>query len=199
MTNRYILYLTNLNECDTVFSPSYCSLNTAKENMDAFLAKHAEKRGKRIEYISKEQFEVLKVSKKLDDFLYIKKKGNEATLYHRQTYVGRIYNTFSLEKYGKLAITEIALSNDSNESVESIKLPQEQKKNIKDVAISQHGRHVSFIAELKTVIANKKNKVMKPVVVNKQKVEPVDFVLNLLQGKVNLRHITPPPPRKLIL
>lgn len=195
MKSFYVVYLTT--DKDVIFSQPYSSFTVAKENIETFL--NSTLNTKKVTIVSKDDLEKIKANKLPEDLFYVRKKISQATVYFRNTLTGRIYNSYSIEKYAKLNIQEF---NVAETPVEPI---YERKKET--IEKMSHGGHVAFISELKDKV-NKfqqrsvpsidnlgSNNCVKQLSVSKANL----FVESLIQRKQTLKNITPPPPRKLIL
>ena len=195
----YVIYLSVKEDATVVFSPIFSSFNKAKENIDIFLKDYAEKRGKSISFLSKEELEKLKLNKKPDDCFYIRKKTTEATVYFRNTLHGTWYNSFSIDRYGKLGINEFNIEYAVSTTVTEYKKEEIKKETVEKMS---HGAHVNFISELKDVISKRKNLTQSVLEENsKRQLERKEntFITSLIEKKKLLKNITPPPERKLIL
>lgn len=113
MLNQYVLYLTDRNSGDVILSRAFSSFGLAKDNIDDFLKSSADKLGKKLQIVSKDVLGNLKSDSKPGDFLYAVKKENSVTLFHRITCRGRFFNSYSIEKYGKIGINEFSIPVDS--------------------------------------------------------------------------------------
>lgn len=185
MNSIFVIYLTSNQE--TIFSKSYASFSQAKEDIDAFLKDFSDKQGKKLAYLSKAELEALKVP---EDIIYARKKTSQATLYHRITNPGRIYNTYTLEKLGKLEITEFHLSQEPE--VEEVK-KQETVENM------SHGTHGNLLVELREKISNLRLRHVRSAQKEEAKViNQSDFIDSLLSRKEKLNHVEV-PERPLIL
>lgn len=187
MNRFYVIYLCLRDDGNVIFSSPYPSFTKAKENIDSFLNEYADKRSKKVVFLSKDEMEILKTNKKPEDSLFVRKKNSDATVYFRNTLTGTFYNSYSIERYGKVGINEFNISPE----VENKKVEKEE-----GVEKLSHGVHVTFISELKNALSKK--------LPNKEiKIQPKDkeispFVTSLVEGKKTLRNVTPPPPRKLV-
>ncbi len=199
MFNVYVVYLS-LNNEEVTFSQTYSSHNTAKDNIDTFLKKFYEDRSKKIEFVNKEKLELLKknVNKKSVD-VYIKKRRSYATIYDVVISPGRVYDSYSLEKKGHLGISEICVGNPNIEKHIEVVQKTKELVPVSKVTNYEHGTHVHFISELKSLITKKYNertKVKIPkTLFDNSKME--NFISNLIAGKESLKHIT--LPSKLII
>lgn len=186
MDRVYIIYLSLSEEGDVLFSTPFSSFNLAKENVITFLENHASELGKDISFLSKEEFAKLKLEKTPEDRFYVRKKNSSGTIYKRVTAIGRIFNSYSIEKYGKLGIAEFDFS--EKEKTETV-----QNTSVENLS---HGVHVTFISELKDILSKRKEP--SPIHVEKPEKKESPFIMSLIERKQTLRHITPPPPRKII-
>jgi len=192
MNTFYVIYI-NMKEGTVIFSALFSSFSQAKNNIDDFLAEYAKKINKPISFLSKDELEKLKISKKIDDNLYIRKKDSNAIIYFRNTLTGTFYNTYSLQKYAHLGINEFILP-----------LPGNPKREIKDIHITnrERGSHVNVITELKTVL-HKKN-IEDKELKERNKEEHEDncsqreqdkmsiFIRDLMEGKKKLKSVPKP-------
>lgn len=186
MSSIFVIYLTT--NCETTFSQSYSSFNQAKSEIEPFLEKYRQKLGKELRYLSKSEIEELKT---FDDVIYARKKTSQATLYRRATNAGRIYNTYSLVKFGKLEITEFSL-----ETAE----PEVEKKQV-TVENMSHGAHGNLLAELREKISGSKLCLRSTGSSDKKRqnlINNSEFINALNSRKERLNHVDP-PVRKLIL
>ena len=198
MTRFYVIYLSLMGDGNVLFSSLYSSFNKAKENIDSFLKDYGEKRSKKVITISKEELEALKLNKKPDDCIYVRRKNSEASLYFRNTLHGTFYNSYSIERYGKVGISEFSLPfiKDLEKFEEELEEFEETKTD-EGVENLSHGVHVTFISELKNVLA--KRKFLNPEIKKEVVKEVNPFILSLIEQKTRLTHITPPLPRRIIL
>jgi len=206
MFNVYTLYLNVRETGDVIFSNTYNSYNKAKNNIESFLEEHAKHRGKKIVYVGKEELEKLKTStKKTDTDFFVKKKKSEAIIYCLSVSPGRIYNSYSIKKYGNVGISEFSVK------VPSHLLPQDEEEELSDsddfemiepntVSNYEHGTHVTFISELKSVLQNRRKSIcVESPQKNIDNSKMEEFIADLVNGKEKLNHITPPPSPKLFL
>ena len=107
MLTKYQIYLVEKESSDVIFSSLFNSYNSAKENMLDFISDYCKKRNKLYKVVTKEEFEKLKLSNKADANLFVRMKGNEALIYYMHTISGRVYNSYSLEKYERIGINEL--------------------------------------------------------------------------------------------
>ena len=192
MLQKYIIYFSLRESCDVYFSQMYSTFNSAKENIDVFLENYAEKRGKKIIITSKEELESLKLSKKCEDCFYVRRKNSEAIVYNVNVSQGTFYNSYSIEKYGKVNINEFIFYQNKEEVI-----PEEK---VADLYVTNHerGTHVSFLSELKDVINKREKKEVTFEIGESLKKEKTDsdFIKSLKEGKKSLRNIIPPVTRK---
>lgn len=194
MKTFYVIYLNLREDGNVIFSSPFFSFNNAKDNIENFLNDYSTKMGKKLIFVSKDEYETLKNSKNIEDCLYVRKKNSEAIIYYRNVLTGYFRNTYLLSRYGNIGINEFNIPHQDNSSFNL----QESKKEIKKETVEKksHGVHVTFISELKNVLSKRNN----PLVETKQKSEILNpFVLSLIERKNSLKNITPPPERKLIL
>ena len=189
MKNFYVISLSLKEDGDVLFSPAYLTFNEAKKNIENFLDDFSTKRGKKLVFLSKDEMEKLKLQKRPDDNIYVRKRTSEATLYHRNTLLGYISNSYSIEKLGKLSVNEFVVN-----SVESVC----KEESVKSAGVEKlsHGVHVNLISELKSVLSSRQDKTIQ--IEKKEKGED-PFILALRSRKETLKNITPPPPRKVIV
>jgi len=192
MLQKYIIYFSLKESCDVYFSPMYSSFNNARERIDDFLENYAKKRGKKLINVTKEELEKLKLTKKPENCFYVRRKNSEAIVYHVNISEGTFYNSYSIEKFGKVNINEF-LFQQKEETI-----PEEK---VTELYVTNHerGAHVSFLSELKDVINKRENKNLNFDLTNKNEKQDTPFVLSLKEGKQKLRKITPPLPRKIFL
>ena len=190
MLQKYIIYFSLRESCDVHFSQMFSSFNMAKQNIDSFLEDFAKKRGKKVVNVSKEELEKMKTCKKPEDCFYVRRKNSEAIVYKVNISQGTFYNSYYLEKYGKLNINEFIFH--QKEEV----IPQEKITELY-VTNQERGAHISFLSELKDVINKRENKQVKFQIDNvvKEKTD-TEFILSLKEGKKNLKNVTPPVIRK---
>ena len=190
MLQKYIIYFSLKESCDVYFSPMYSSFNIAREQIDDFLENYAKKRGKKLINVTKEELEKLKLTKKPENCFYVRRKNSETIVYHVNISEGTFYNSYSIEKFGKVNINEF-LFQQKEESI-----PEEK---VTELYVTNHerGAHVSFLSELKDVINKRENKKVNFDLTNKNEKQDTPFVLSLKEGKQKLRKITPPLPRKI--
>ena len=112
----YLIYLCRSDSCEVKFSHVYDSYGEAKWGLDEFVTKWSEKEGKTMKIVTKPELEKIKLLRKPENIFYVKKKVAENVLYKVVTIPGRIYNSYRIEKFGKVNIEEI--SNVSNVSRE---------------------------------------------------------------------------------
>ncbi len=151
--------------------------------MNRLLENLASKNGKKILEISKEEFEKLKILGKYEDVFYVRRKSSEILIYSQNVIEGRIYNTYTLNKFGKIGINEFLVKGENvSEKIEEVE--------IRNLHVTNHerGNHVSLISELREVLAKKERKnidiVRKEFLINKS-----SFIDSLVEGKKTLRHI----------
>jgi hypothetical protein len=222
MLQKYIIYFTIKETCDVYFSQPYSTFNKAKDNIDKFLEDHAKNRGKKVINLSKEELEKLKLSKKPEDCFYVRRKNSEAIVYNIVTSYGTFYNSYSVEKFGKINITEILFKKENvcngksdknedksedNEDKEENFIPEDKIADL-HVTNYERGAHVSFVSELKNVLNSRKLKDIKIKPENDTKEEKEKdiknnkespFIASLIEGKIKLRNITPPIPKKHLM
>ena len=190
----YIIYLSIKEDGNVIFSSPYSSFNSAKQNIESFLNEYAEKRGKKVIYKTKDEFEKLKLVKRPDDVFYVRKKNSEAVIYYRQTVTGTFYNSFIVEKYGRIGINEFSCDEETPNHVIQNEVVIQKKEEKETMA---HGMHVTFISELKNALNKRKDKEPEFSITPKFIDNP--FLDSLVERKNSLKIITPPPERKLIL
>jgi len=206
MFNVYTLYLNVKETGDIIFSNTYNSYNKAKNNIESFLEEHAKHRGKKIVYVSKEKLEKLKISaSKIDTDFFVKKKKSEAIIYCLHVSPGRIYNSYSIKKYGNVGISEFSVK------IPSHFLPEDDEEELTDsdcfemlepntVSNYEHGTHVTFISELKLALQNRRKSIcLESPKKNIDNSKMEEFISDLVNGKEKLNHITPPQSPKLFL
>lgn len=192
MLQKYVIYFSLKDTCDVTFSPMFSSFNSAKESIKTFVDKYANDRGKKTIVVSKEELEKLKSVKIPEDCLYVRRKNSEAIVYHVSVSTGRIYNSYSLEKLGKVGITEFIIPFQKDEPVIN-----ETKLYDTHVTNYERGTHVSFVSELKNVLLNRqKNKFSENI--NKKEKEQNPFILSLIEGKTKLKNVGSPVIQKHI-
>ena len=186
---NYVIYFCVKNSCDVEFGIPHMQYSSAKEGIDDFLSKYAEKRGKKLKYVGKEEFEKIKLLKRPEDCFYIRKKNSEAVVYNVNISIGTIYNSYSIEKYGKIGIAEFPCQNNVVLSAKSPECNEEIK--IKDMHVTNYerGAHVSFVTELKSVLS--KRTPSQNVEIEKKEVSPCsnDFISSLIEGKKKLKTV----------
>jgi len=180
MLQKYIIYFSLKESCDVYFSPMYSSFNNARERIDDFLENYAKKRGKKLINVTKEELEKLKLTKKPENCFYVRRKNSEAIVYHVNISEGTFYNSYSIEKFGKVNINEF-LFQQKEETI-----PEEK---VTELYVTNHerGAHVSFLSELKDVINKRENKNLNFDLTNKNEKQDTPFVLSLKEGKQKLR------------
>ena len=104
----YIIYLCRRDSCEVKFSHVYDSYNAAKWGLEEFVTKWSEGEGKTVKIVSKSELEKIKLLRKPENAFYVKKKVAESTLYKVVTIPGMIYNSYRIEKFGKVNIEEIS-------------------------------------------------------------------------------------------
>jgi len=182
MLRKYAIYLSLKETCDVYFSSTYSSFNEAKNHIDSFLENYAKKRGKKTIMVSKEELEKLKHQKTFEDCLYIRRKNSEAVVYYVNILEGRFYNSYSIEKFGKVGVNEFTFSQDTNLTID------EEKTADLHVTNYERGTHVSFVSELKNVLNNRKNITFE--ILKEEKKEDNPFISSLVEGKGKLKNIT---------
>jgi hypothetical protein len=179
----FVVYLSVNSE--TTFSPSYPTFTQAKNAIEPFLDSYAKKMGKALKYVGKNELDGI------EDVIYVRKKTTQATLYHRVTHTGRIYNTYSIAKLGKLNVTEFTLE-------ETEYQPEVQKKQV-TVENMSHGVHGNLLAELREKIGDMRlRKTEAPTRTKQSVINSSNFIDALKSQKDVLNHVDP-PVRKLIL
>jgi len=189
MLQKYIIYFSLKDTCDVIFSPIYSSFNSAKTGIKSFIDSYAQDRGKKTVLISKEELEKLKCSKKPEDCFYIRKKNSEAIVYHVVVSEGRIYNSYKIEKLGKVGITEMMIQVQEKQEINETKLYDAHVTNY------ERGTHVSFLSELKNVLTNRSEKEFVEVSMDKE-CEENPFIISLLEGKKILKNVGSPIIKK---
>lgn len=186
MLRKYVIYFGLKETCDVYFSSMYSSFNEAKNNIDNFLENYAKKRGKKIINVSKEELEKIKLNKRPEDCFYVRRKNSEAIIYYVNILSGTFYNSYYIEKYGKVNINEFTLSE---------KGPIDEQKTVEShVTNYERGTHVSFVSELKSVLQNRQKNFEIEILKKEQEENP--FILSLSNGKSSLRNVTPPIIKK---
>lgn len=203
MKRFYVIYLSLREDGNVLFSSFFSSFNDAKGNIDYFLKDYLDKRGKSFKIISKEDFEKVKLEKIPEDCIFVRRKNSEATLYYRSTVTGTFYNSYTIERFGKIGINEFSYSEETIKDKEQTF--SANNKKIDGIEKLSHGVHVNLMSELKSILTKRvkkeenidtKNSLIKE---DKKEIVTSEFVHSLIQRKNTLRNITPPPPRKLIL
>ena len=184
MNSIFVIYLSANGE--TSFSRTYASFSQAKEAIEPFLNEYREKLGKQLRYVSKSELEAIKTP---EDLIYVRKKTSQATLYHRVTNPGRIYNTYSIEKLGKVNITEF----NAPESPQ----PEVAKKQV-TVENMSHGAHGNLLVELRQKIDKMSLKRTEKKEVAVKKINSSDFIHAMMERKGKLNHVEV-PERPLIV
>lgn len=182
---KFALYLNIREDGNVLFhNELFSSFNVAKEQMENFLDNFAKKRGKKLVEISKQEFEKLKVSRKLEDVWYIRKKNSEIIIYSRNVLSGRFYDSHSIEKFGKVGINEflVSLNDVKNEG-------KNEDFEIRNLHITNHerGNHVSLVSELKHVLARRERKNI-PEIKSQIKFD-TKFLEDLVEGKKKLKTV----------
>jgi hypothetical protein len=181
MNRNYVIYFCIKDSCDVEFSLPYNSFNSAKDKIDDFLSVFANKRGKHTKIVSKDEFEKIKLLKRPENYFYVRRKNSEAVVYFVNILSGTFYNTYTIEKYGKVGIAEFLIQNtDKKVNVDEIK--------IKDMHVTNYerGTHVSFVSELKNVL-NKREKKTFDMPAKEEKVKSNAFISALIEGKSKLK------------
>lgn len=197
MKSFCVIYLS-LKDGTVMFSQPYNSFTKAKENIDNFISSFAEKQGKKMVSLSKEQLEKIKQNKTPDDAIFVRKKISEATLYYRLTYPGRFYDTYSVEKLGMLGINEFSIASNFQDNSEEIKEIVEREMKSETVEKMSHGIHGNLILELKKAVL-KRQGLNKTVEIKKHEdvISPQSvFISSLVERKDTLKHVPAPltPP-----
>ena len=104
----YIIYLCRSDSCEVKFSHVYDSYNAAKWGVEEFVKNWSEREGKATKVVSKTELEKIKLLRKPENAFYVKKKVSESVLYKVITIPGMIYNSYRIEKFGKVNIEEIS-------------------------------------------------------------------------------------------
>ena len=104
----YLIYLCRSDSCEVKFSHVYDSYNAAKWGVEEFVKNWSEKEGKAMKVVSKGELEKIKLLRKPENAFYVKKKVSESVLYKVITIPGMIYNSYRIEKFGKVNIEEIS-------------------------------------------------------------------------------------------
>ena len=99
----FFIYLTSLETGDVIFSKPFNSFTGAKAYMNEFLSTTYTN----LKYVTKEELDKIKIEKCPEDLKYARKKDSHATIYIRVTSTGRIYNTYTIEKFARVNIGEI--------------------------------------------------------------------------------------------
>lgn len=185
MNRNYLIYFCMKETCDVEFSLPYNSFNSAKDGMENFLNEFSKKRGKNIKFVSKEEFEKIRSLKKPEDCFYVRKKNSEAVIYTVNVLQGTFYNSFYIEKYGKVSIGEFFTS------IENVIINKEKNEKIKDMHVTNYerGAHVSFVTELKNVLGKRDNSsiIEVPANIPKENVQHQAFISALMEGKKKLK------------
>lgn len=149
---------------------------------------------------------------------HIKKNASNAIIYKKMVVPGMLVNGAKVERVGKIGISEIRIPVKEPVKRPPTRIPRKGKIEDNDMfeesdesfevvtAVAatnyEHGQHVSFIHELKSVLDQRNAKVIK-VDVERAKVEPhpdhVKFLTSLSDTKRGLKHVTPPTPRKFFV
>jgi hypothetical protein len=192
----------------------YKSFNRASESIKAFAEEYAENKGLELTLITKKDLEGLKLTKKKTDTLFVRIKTSEAILYRNIVNSGYVYNSYPFTKVGKIGIKEFQVPIIPKRLNHFTKFRSQAAKSVKDeedveseseesfdfepvatpVTNYEHGQHVSFVHELKTVL-KKRNQVENRVEVAESKVDNSvmeSFIASLKEGKKNLNHVSPP-------
>lgn len=181
MLQKFVIYFSLKESGDVLFSPIYSSFNHAKDSMNSFLEDYFKRMGKKVFFVTKEEFEK---NKKPENGFYVRKKNSEAVIYRSIVSVGTFYNTYSMEKYGKLGINEFLIPKDNSDLVIN-------NDKIKDLYVTnqERGTHISFLSELKNTIAKREN--VNNIQIQKQEKKEKDrmdiFIDALLEGKNKLK------------
>lgn len=207
MLNQYVLYLTDRKSGDVILSKAYSSFGIAKENIDLFLKESAEKLGKKIQIVSKDVLGNIKADSKPADFLYAVKKENSVSLYHRVTSRGRIFNSFSIEKYGKIGINEFSIPVDSIkphplQKISRVSLTKEDDVLPSSLTSSALNSNINFdlLKELKEKMSpreissssiDEKLSAERSSGEKKEKTSMEKFTEDLIDGKTKLKHVAP--------
>ena len=197
MFNVYVLYLSY--NGDFTFSKTYSSFNKAKNNIEKFLTNFYTQRGKKLEFVNKKELKTLKKTiKKTDKNVYIKRKQSEGNIYELNLSEGRVYDSYFLEKKGKIGISEFSVKVPSNYLSEEIESDSEEYEIVplSKVTNYEHGTHIHFISELKSILSNRgSNKELEipESSIDNSKME--NFIEDLVNKKKELAHVTPPTPK----
>jgi hypothetical protein len=182
---KFALYLNIKEDGEVLFhNELFSSFNVAKEKMEEFLEEFAKKRGKKVVEITKEDFEKLKNSKKIEDVFYIRKKNSEIIIYSRGVLPGTFYNSYTLEKFGKISVNEFLISSDEE------KEPKIEDFEIRNLHITNHerGTHVTLVSELKDVLSKRYNKNIPENIGTQTKID-TSFIESLIEGKEKLKTV----------
>jgi hypothetical protein len=188
MNRNYVIYFCMKETCDVEFSLPYNSFNSAKDKIDEFLSEFCKKRGKTVKFVSKDEFEKIRLLKRPDDCLYVRRKNSEAVVYNVNVLTGTFYNTYNIEKYGKVGISEFFTQLQGNMD----KVETETK--MKDIHVTNYerGAHVSFVNELKNALIarDKRDKNIEVSGVSNnilKSSEQQAFISSLINGKLKLK------------
>jgi hypothetical protein len=180
---KFALYLSTREDGNVIFhNELFSSFNVAKKEMDNFLLEITKKRSKKVIEIEKEEFEKLKISGKIEDAFYIRKKNSQILIYSRGILPGRIYNSYGLNKFGKIGINEFLIQTE----LETQKCVEESKITNLHVTNHERGNHVSLVSELKEVLARREARKI-PVKITSQFTFDTSFVEDLIEGKKKLK------------
>ena len=188
MKRFYVIYLALLDDGNVLFSDPFPTFNHARDSISTFLNEHGKQICKKVVDVSKDDFAQLKKVKQPEDCIYVRKNSS---LYYRKTHPGTIYNSYSIERYGKVGVTEFNISENDN-------LVVEESKKVESVEKLSHGVHVTFISELKDTL-NRRT----PRSCTFKKPPPPKrsnpFIRSLVEGKTRLKNVTPPLPRRIVI
>jgi len=184
MNRNYVIYFCMKESCDVEFSLPYDSFNSAKNKIEEFITEFSKRRGKTVKFVSKDEFEKIKTMKRPEICLYVRKKNSEAIVYGVNVSTGTFYNTYSIEKYGKIGIAEFFTQIENT-------VNKDKNEKIKDMHVTNYerGAHVSFVSELKNVLSKRdKSSIIEiPSTIPEKNIQHQKFINDLIEGKKKLK------------
>jgi len=214
MKNSYTIYVLMMNTFEVELTSPFDDYSQAISNMENVIEWYTENycNGSPVKNISKKDFDEIKIKTDTNfpnGHIFRINKSN-IKIYRKTTHAGMFMNTVSIDLVAKIGISTNVIPTDSNISLrsnlmESIRKTKTKTKNktksntkykscIKPIKIVKndsslvHGRHVSFIEELKNVLKNKspnvQPKIQKKPVISKMHI----FINDLITQKKELRH-----------
>lgn len=207
MLNIHLIYVSSLETGDVEISRKiHTSFIGAVEDIDNVIQKYItdKKLENNFKILSKEEFDnkkLIKDTSLLAGGYCFRKKKSSVNIYKKIVIEGKLWNGYKIEKIGKMGIISdisIPVDNKLLQFVQSDNL-----KEVKDELVInldqpkpsnyEHGKHVSFIQELKDRLDKRRNSIMNIEVPEKSEIVENKFAKSLTESKNNLKHVTPPP------